>query len=109
MGERYAAVVVSKFQRGRGSVLEVRQMVGREAVPQRVVRPLSDATGLARLNEAFVEVLWRDQASVLAPRQQPFVQIRLQRGESALRCLGLRGFDFEQVALEIYLAPIESL
>ena len=109
MRERDAAVVVSKFHRSRGSVLKVGQMVGREAVTQRVVRPLSDVGGLPRLNEIFIEVLWRDRASVLANRQQPLAQIGLDGDESALRCLGFFGFDFDQAGLEIDFASIESL
>ena len=43
--ERDAAVVMAKLQRRVGSVLEMRQVIGREAVPQRVVRPFGDASG----------------------------------------------------------------
>jgi hypothetical protein len=46
--EDHPAVGVSHFQRERRRVVEVRQMVARERMPQRVIRPLCDASGCAR-------------------------------------------------------------
>src|SRR5206468_625359 len=45
MRECYPAVMVTKFQGCRGSVLEVRQMIAGEAVTQCVLRPFIDASG----------------------------------------------------------------
>src|SRR4029453_4000529 len=77
---------------------------------QCVVRPFVDASGSARLIERLLKrVARRDVALVLAQRQKPLAEIWLNLHEAALRRLRLRGFDFDQAAVEINLAPIQSL
>ena len=71
--EDHPAVGVSHYERERSGVFEMRQMIGRERVSKRVVRPFVDASGSACLNELIVEMLRRDVALVLAHWQQPFV------------------------------------
>ena len=110
VSECYPAVVMTKLQRGCGSVLEVRQVIAGEAVSRRVVRPFLYASGLSRLFEGVQKTKRRrDAAFEFTERKQPLAQIRLYRHESALRCLSLRGCNFDQSALEVDLLPIESL
>jgi hypothetical protein len=71
-------------------------MIRRKAVTERVLCPVIYASGETRLLERLPKTVLRcDVAFVLAQWQEPLAQIWLHRHEAALRCLGLRGFDFD--------------
>jgi hypothetical protein len=55
VGEGYPAVVVSKLQSCRGSVLEVRQMIALPSVTQCDFRLFHDSKAKARLFESFAK------------------------------------------------------
>ena len=99
--EDHPTVGVSHFKSERGRVVEVRQVVGRERVSQRVVWPISYASGGARRVQLFGEIVRRDFAGVFPHWQQPVAQIRLDFHESSPCRLALLRRDLDQVGIEV--------
>lgn len=61
---------MSKVQRCRGSVLEVRQMIRSKAVSQCIIRPFHNASSLACLIELLPEISRYDATGMFAQRYQ---------------------------------------
>ena len=109
MIEYQSAVGVSHFERKRSGVFEVRQVIARERVTQRIVRPIVDARGVARRVQPLWKVVRRYDAFVFAKWQQPFAEIPLYLYETASRRLALLRRDLNQVVVEVNVRPIQPL
>jgi len=81
--EDHPAVGVSHYERERSGVFEMRQMIGRERVSKRVVRPFVDASGFTGSVELLRKIIRRDVAGVFAHWQQPLAQVRLNPYEAS--------------------------
>src|SRR5436305_11787894 len=109
MIENHLLICMTHFQSKLSGIFEMRQMIGRETVPQSVCWPIRNFCFLSRLEFQCSES-WRTNRAVVFPIwPQPLFQIGSQFDEPSPSSFRFGGLNFDQLWSPVDLFPMEPL